>query len=45
VDRYCHAGTVEVRVSGTVTASSYTGCHGHDGGDTFVFSSTVQLYP
>jgi hypothetical protein len=30
-------------VSGTVTASSYTGCHGHDGGDTFVFPSTIQL--
>ncbi|KAK0745595.1 ZIP zinc transporter-domain-containing protein [Schizothecium vesticola] len=32
--QYCQAGTVEVRVSGTVTASSYTGCHAH-GSDTY----------
>lgn len=27
--RYCQAGTTEFRVSGTVTASSYSACHTH----------------
>lgn len=31
-------------MSGTVTASSYTGCHSHDG-DTCVSPSTIQRFP
>ena len=31
--RYCQAGTTEFKISGSVTADSYTDCHGH-GTDT-----------
>ncbi|KAK4185396.1 putative zinc-regulated transporter [Podospora australis] len=33
--QFCQAGASEFRISGTVTASSYTGCHAHNGGETF----------
>lgn len=29
LSRYCHVGTAEFRISGSVTASSYTDCHTH----------------
>ena len=39
-NRFCEAGTAEYLISGTVTASSYTGCH-IDDGQTYAHLSLV----
>ncbi|KAL2131226.1 hypothetical protein VTI74DRAFT_5403 [Chaetomium olivicolor] len=40
--QYCHAGTAEFRISGSVTASSYTQCHQH-ATETYCMAPTGEV--
>ncbi|KAL2125559.1 hypothetical protein VTJ04DRAFT_1924 [Mycothermus thermophilus] len=40
--QYCHAGSTEFRISGSVTADSYTDCHGQ-GAETWCMAPTGEV--